>query len=118
DGTEKLPQRIFAPALDALSANQNLRPFAFATASWMRHATRATTDCDAYDLRDPRADEIAARLTGTTIPAAIVAALSSLPGFMPEALRSNPLWTRAIGDILGIMLSQGMRAAIQQEAAA
>ncbi len=117
DGTEKLPQRIFAPAVDALAAGQNLRPFAFATAAWMRHATRATTDCDAYDLRDPRAAEIAQRLTGATTPAAIVTALATLPGFMPEVLRASPLWTSAIGDILGIMLSQGMRAAIAQEAA-
>src|SRR5690606_1014936 len=35
DGTEKLPQRWFAPAAEALSAAADLRPFAFATAVWL-----------------------------------------------------------------------------------
>jgi fructuronate reductase len=31
DGTEKLPQRILAPALDARDKGLDVRPFAFAT---------------------------------------------------------------------------------------
>lgn len=117
DGTEKLPQRIFAPACDALARGADLRPFAFATAAWMRHASRATHDCAPYELRDPRADDIAAALSRASSPREIVAALCSLPGFMPEELASYPAWRAALSDILGMMLTSGMEAAIAAEVA-
>lgn len=117
DGTEKLPQRIFAPACDALHNKGDLRPFAFATAAWMRHASRATHDCAPYALRDPRAAEIATALHGTDTAQKIVTALCDLRGFMPEALRTYPAWRAVLADILGVMLTEGMTAAIEAELA-
>ncbi|MEI4487555.1 mannitol dehydrogenase family protein [Frigidibacter sp. MR17.14] len=115
DGTEKLPQRIFAPALEAARAHGNLRPYAFATAAWMRHVTGRTDDCAPYEIRDPRAAEIAGRLVGKTTAAAIVAALCDLPGFMPAGLQDHRLWRALLTDILGTMLAAGMRAALEME---
>lgn len=117
DGTQKLPQRIFAPALDTLRAGGDLRPFAFATAAWMRHATGAHHDCTPYAVRDPRADEIATALATTTTADGIARALSTLPGFMPDALRDAPHWQAMITERLHIMLTQGMAKAIATEAA-
>ncbi len=117
DGTEKLPQRIFAPAVEIARRDGNLRPFAFATAAWMRHVTRSTLDCPPYELRDPRAVEISDRLERIQGAAAIVEALCALPQLMPEELTANRLWRAMLTDILGIMLTQGMRQAIAAEAA-
>ncbi|MDG3041788.1 mannitol dehydrogenase family protein [Roseicyclus marinus] len=117
DGTQKLPQRIFAPALDTLSAGGDLRPFAFATAAWMRHATVTDRDCAPYDLRDPMADEIAKTLKDVGTAEDIVRTLSALPGFMPAALRDAPGWQTMISGRLRIMLTDGMAKAIAQEAA-
>lgn len=117
DGTEKLPQRIFAPALVALRAGQSLRPFAFATAAWMRHASGATHDCAPYPLRDPRADEIGRALQGARTAQEIAARLQALPGWMPQALRDTPDWTDTITTLLGRMLAQPMRAVLDAEAA-
>lgn len=55
DGTEKMPQRIWAPACDALAAGRRIEPFAFATAVWMRYC---------------RGEDGPARLTTFAIPAA------------------------------------------------
>lgn len=49
DGSEKLPQRIFA----AVPHATDLRPFAFATAAWLRHVSGRTHDGPAYLLRPP-----------------------------------------------------------------
>lgn len=117
DGTEKLPQRIFAPALDALDRGQSLRPFAFATAAWMRHVSRSTHDCPSYDLRDPRADEIGATLAGRTNANSIATQLMMLPNFMPDRLILAEGWTEAIHDFLQRMLTQPMQAVIRAEAA-
>ena len=116
DGTEKLPQRIFAPALDALERGGDLRPFAFATAAWMRHASGVSHDCPHYALRDPRAAEIGAALEEASTPEAIVAALSALPVFMPQELATLPGWQTGLAEILAGMLRDGMAAAIAAEA--
>lgn len=118
DGTEKLPQRIFAPALDALTRGQDLRPFAFATAAWMRHASGATHDCAPYALRDPRAADIAAALAGRGAAGDIAGALMALPGWMPAALTASAAWRAQISQILQAMLTQPMRAVLNAEAAA
>lgn len=117
DGTEKMPQRIFAPALEARSSGADSRPFAFATAAWMRHASRATDDCAAYELRDPRADEIERALSNVKTAADISHALSSLPGLMPDGLRRDVLFMDMVTECLERMLSNGMNAAIQTERA-
>lgn len=116
DGTEKLPQRIFAPASETRQRGGDLRPFAFATAAWMRHACRATHDCPAYELRDPRAGEIAEALGNSTTAAGIAGALFRLPGFLPEDLRRDAGFCGTVTDILDYMLTKGMRAAIRAEA--
>ena len=117
DGTEKLPQRIFQPAVAAQEAGLPLRPFAFATAAWMRYTLGGTEDGQPYALRDPRETEIRAALaTVARDSAAISSALMDLPGFVPTALRNDPEWCRLTAQILSTILSQNMAAAIRQEA--
>ena len=118
DGTEKLPQRIFAPALDAIDRGQPLRPFAFATAAWLRHASGATHDCAPYEVRDPRADEIRTAITGLGDPGAMVDAVMAMPGFAPQALAGQPAWRTQVAEILSATLSKPMAAVIRTEAAA
>lgn len=120
DGTEKLPQRIFQPAVMALDQGRDLRPFAFATAAWMRYALGETDGGQPYALRDPREAEIRAALSparreGAT---AVSQALLDLPRFLPEPLRIAPAWRQMIGEILSVMISEGMAEAIRREAQA
>lgn len=118
DGTEKLPQRIFQPALAALSAGQDLAPFAFATAAWMRYALGRSDTGEAYSLRDPRETAIHAALADARQDAdAIFTALNALPGLVPTALATSPDWQQAVTARLRRMLSQGMAATIRDEAA-
>ena len=117
DGTQKLPQRIFQPALTALERGQSLAPFAFATAAWMRYTLGQTDEGQTYALRDPREDEI--RAAHADVPreaGAIFDALSALPGLIPAALTSAPAWRAAVTGSLDPMLSQGMVAALREEA--
>ncbi|TWI29644.1 mannitol dehydrogenase family protein [Paracoccus sulfuroxidans] len=119
DGTQKLPQRIFQPALTALHAGRSLAPFAFATAAWMRYALGQDEAGTAYALRDPREDEITAALATTPREAgAIFDALSALPGLMPDELRASPQWRAAVLQPLGRMLTDGIRSAMQHETGA
>ena len=53
DGSQKMPQRIFAPALACAGRGQDITPFAFATAVWLKYLGGRTDAGVAYALRDP-----------------------------------------------------------------
>jgi fructuronate reductase len=115
DGTEKLPQRLLAPAAEVAERGGDLGPFALAVAAWMRYALGRTDAGEAYALRDPREDEIA-RAAGGGTAGEIVSGLHALPGLFPAALAQNPAWTREITGILAGMLDRGVAGAVALEA--
>jgi len=108
EGTEKLPQRIFSPATEALAKGGNVRPFAFATAAWMRYCLGKTEDGKPYPLQDPRAEEIRAVVADATQAGPVATALHRLPGLFPAALYENSRWRGCVVDILQNMLANGM----------
>ncbi|MGH1480821.1 MAG: mannitol dehydrogenase family protein [Geminicoccales bacterium] len=114
DGTEKLPQRILEPAVHALEHGQDVRPFAFAVAAWMRYSLGRKDDGETYALRDPMGVEIEALLEGTSSDD-VAAALHELPGLFPEALLQDRNWRETVSSIVDSMLKYGMAEAIMRE---
>ncbi|MDV7141393.1 mannitol dehydrogenase family protein [Tropicimonas sp. TH_r6] len=117
DGTQKLPQRILQPALAALQSGQNVRPFAFATAAWMRYSLGRTDDGERYALRDPMEVEISERLANAQTGDSIFSALAALRGVFPETLMAAPEWRGEVIGALTSMLEVGVASAIAAEAA-
>ena len=118
DGTEKLPQRIYQPAIEALDADKDIKPFAFVAAMWMRFCMRQQDDGTTYELHDPRAEELTAAISNARRSApAISETLHALPKLIPDRLAVDPAWRAAVEDVLEIGLNEGCRAALQQEAA-
>ena len=117
DGTQKMPQRILAPATIALEHGDDPRSFAFATAAWMRYALGRKDDGSTYDLRDPMAEKIASVVAGLSDAAAIYKALAGLNGLMPATLSADERFAGPVTEILGRMLSEGVRAAMDGEQA-
>lgn len=116
DGTEKLPQRILGAASHALENGQDIRPFAFAVAAWMRYALGRTDDGAPYTLRDPREEVIRGALAGANDAGDIARALFALPGVFPERLTGDERWTSLVTEILATMLHKGMAGAVKEEA--
>lgn len=88
DGTQKLPPRIFEPAVEALAGGGDAASFALVTAAWMAYALSSEP------LNDPRETEIRAALSGVPRRAEdVAAALLALPGLCPVALRTHQGWT-------------------------
>jgi fructuronate reductase len=105
DGTQKLPQRLIEPAIEALAMGGDAETYAIAVAAWMRYALGADGNGQPYDLRDPRAGEIAARLAAVPRNGiAISAALFGLPGLFPATLRENSAWTERVADRLEALM--------------
>jgi fructuronate reductase len=117
DGTQKLPQRIFTPALEVLARGANLAPFAFATAAWMRYTLGRDDAGRAYPLNDPREAELQAALSGvdTRSAPAVFSALAGIPDFLPEPLARGE-FANETARRLDRMLSLGMAKAVAAEA--
>ena len=98
DGTQKLPQRIFSPAIDALKQGQAIDSFALATAAWIFYCYvgihgHSVVGLDPYALRDPRETEIKNALEGIGSDAIVLRkALFGLSDFMPKELAESEAW--------------------------
>jgi fructuronate reductase len=111
DGSQKMPQRIFSPALDAAARGQDLSPFGFATAAWLAYTSGRKDDGSSYPLNDPREAELSAL---PRPPVERVAAAFALPGLVPETLAGNAAFRDAVVETLDSMVSRGMAAAIRE----
>ncbi|MGR9131580.1 mannitol dehydrogenase family protein [Rhizobium leguminosarum] len=105
DGTQKLPQRLLEPATEALAHGDKAETYAIAVAAWMRYAIGEHGNGERYELRDPRAGEIAALIADVPRTGlALSAALFTLPGLFPAALTGHRAWTQDVSDKLEILI--------------
>ncbi|MBO9123729.1 MULTISPECIES: mannitol dehydrogenase family protein [unclassified Rhizobium] len=93
DGTQKLPQRIFSPAVDALQAGGDIGGFAYVTALWLAFVLRQDR------LDDPRSAELLRAARASCASANVSDRLQpfiALPGLFPAALANSPLWRNTL----------------------
>ena len=99
DGTQKLPPRILAPAAEVRARGGDTDSYARVTAAWIWHVAQHDP------LRDPRPDEMRARLAGVPREAgALATALLALPGLVPPVLRDDPVWTGQVSTHLRALM--------------
>lgn len=115
DGTEKLPQRLLAPAAEVLARGGDIRPFAFAIAAWMRYTLGRTDEGTPYALHDPRETELAIAAQGAGAED-IVQRLHAVPSLFPSVLSGSRQWRQSVVEVLATMLERGMESAIHEEA--
>ena len=116
DGTEKMPQRIFAPASECLARGACARSYAFAVAVWMRYCLGVTDSGVSYALRDPREAEILICMENWgEDPQKLADALFSLPDLFPDILISALPWRAEVVTILSMVIERGVRSAIEFE---
>ncbi|AYD04336.1 mannitol dehydrogenase family protein [Neorhizobium sp. NCHU2750] len=89
DGTQKMPQRIFAPAAERLAAGGDAADFAEVVAFWLAYVITAK------HLDDPRAAElkVAAALASTSVSSA---PFFGIPGLFPPELKDNATWRQFV----------------------
>ena len=114
DGSQKMPQRIFAPAHDAMDRGTSMTPFAFATAIWIAYCSGENEIAGQYALRDPRENELlAAFKEGDFNAEKICEAFFSLPDLFPKALVASGQWRQKVSSYLEQTLEAGIEASIQ-----
>ena len=112
DGSQKMPQRIFAPALQAKERGAPVDSIAFVTAAWLRYCLGRDDAGEPYKLRDPLEGEWA----GTAAdPRALFERGAQLPGVMPDALARDDAWRQAVIARLVVMVRDGMARAVHTQ---
>jgi len=115
DGSQKLPQRIFAPARDRLGRGAGVETFALATAAWIRFAEGRDEAGAALGLNDPLAGPIRAALARAgTNPEDRVAALSRVEGLAHLGLLSDPRFGGSVARHLDWLTGKGVRATVAE----
>jgi fructuronate reductase len=113
DGTEKMPQRIFMPAIETLESGGDVSSFAFATAAWMRYGLGYRDTGEPYSVIDPRAEDIAAAVSGASDAREIFNAYAGMSALLPSALKDGPFALK-VETYLQSMMSDGMVCAVEK----
>ncbi|MFT4728057.1 MAG: fructuronate reductase [Granulosicoccus sp.] len=113
DGSQKMPQRIFEPALVALDRGTDVDPFAFAIACWIQYLSGAHKSGESYEIRDPRGSELSrACEAGGQETNSVVSEIFALPDLVPLGLVESISFQLLVCKHLDVMRSSGMNAAI------
>jgi len=113
DGSQKLPQRIFEPALESLLAGRTIDTYAFTTALWIRYCVGVDSRGETYDIRDPRQAELFIAIGTAPYDATLICKMIfALPGLMPDKLAQSKEWMSKTVDYLEPMLRDDMESAL------
>ncbi len=115
DGSQKMPQRIFQPALAAINRNAPVRPFAFATALWIHYCTGVSPNGVSYKINDPLASTLG-KAASNDNPLHCVKEFSQIPGLIPVELAANAQWNQMLVSQLASLRECGIRAFLDKEA--
>ncbi len=116
DGTEKLPQRWFAPATELLVAGGDLRPYAFASALWLGWLAALAREGKAPP--DPRGAQLLALAQAAGGDPEGLSGILALPGLAAPALRTAPGFRAPLLAVLARLQAEGWRATFDAELAA
>ncbi|MBX2881500.1 MAG: mannitol dehydrogenase family protein [Granulosicoccus sp.] len=116
DGSQKMPQRIFSPAVDAIERGQSVRSFALATALWIRYCAGKTDSGVNYTIQDPRAEELSNAAANDADTQHKIDLFSNLEGLIPPFLINNDDWNNLLAYFLDDLWSGGVSNCLEREA--
>lgn len=112
DGSQKLPERLFAPALDLLHSGRPLPCIAFAVAAWLRFLRGVADDGTRLALDDPAAPRLSAAARGANDESALCDAVFAMPGIVPPALAAAEPFRAGVRAALLSLAEGGVRHAL------
>ncbi len=114
DGTQKLPQRLLAPARILLSRGQPPALIALAVAGWMRFVTAGRSETgEPLPVDDPLAPRIAELAAGARSPAATCEALLGLTDVFGDDLAEDPTFRTVVVDAFERLAREGVVCAVR-----
>ena len=112
DGSQKLPQRLFAPALDRLAAGRGAPRIALGVAAWLWFLRGRADDGTALMLNDPQADRLRAAAAVAPDATALRDAIFAMADIVPPALAGNEVFRRDVLAALESLATRGVAATL------
>jgi fructuronate reductase len=96
DGSQKLPQRLFAPALDRLAFGQAAPRIALGVAAWLSFLQGTADDGTALALNDPQAARLRQAAGAATNPIMLCDAIFAMSDIVPPTLAASAPFRRDV----------------------
>ncbi|HXT82726.1 MAG TPA: mannitol dehydrogenase family protein, partial [Acetobacteraceae bacterium] len=109
DGSQKLPQRLFAPALDLLAAGRNAPRIALGVAAWLRFLRGRADDDTPLELDDPKSERLHSAARAAADSRTLRDAIFSMADIVPPALAASPRFGDAVLSALDDLATHGVR---------
>lgn len=114
DGSQKLPQRLLAGAVERLEAGQGIDAIALGVAAWMKWQSGVTESGETFAVDDPLATKTAELLADADNDQARVSTLLTLSAVFPPALAADDRFAVAVtGAYLSLSRDGAVQAAAQ-----
>jgi fructuronate reductase len=113
DGSQKLPQRLFAPALDRLSTGRSARRIALGVAAWLRFLQGRAENGETLRVADPLADRLTAAASSARDQASLVDAILAMQDIVPPVLAAADNFRADVRTALDHLTMRGVRATLE-----
>jgi len=109
DGSQKLPQRLFAPALERVAAGQDMPRIALGIAAWLRFLQGTADDGSPLEVDDPRAGALTRAARAAQSSRALYDAVFAMRDIVPPALAESTRVRDEVLNALDRLATKGVR---------
>jgi fructuronate reductase len=112
DGSQKLPQRLLAPALARVSAGQDVPRIALGVAAWLRFLQGRADDGSTLRVDDPKAEVLTQAARGAANSQALCDAILAMRDVVPATLADSSVFHTEVLAALDRLATRGARATL------
>jgi len=109
DGSQKLPQRLFAPALARLEAGQAVPRIALGVAAWLRYLQGRSDDGGTLVVDDPRANVLTRAARSAVTSPALYDAIFAMRDVVPAPLAASSVFRNEVVSAHDRLATVGVR---------
>jgi len=113
DGSQKLPQRFFAPALDRLSAGRSARRIALGVAAWLRFLQGRAENGETLRVADPLAERLTTAARAAHDHGSLVDAIFAMRDIVPTALAAADNFRADVWTALDHLATRGVQGTLE-----
>jgi fructuronate reductase len=114
DGSQKLPQRLFAPALDRRAAGRGSRRIALGIAAWLRSLRGRSDTGEVLRIDDPLAERLIAASAAAPNRSGLVDAVFAMHDIVPPALAASQPFRDEVLAALDQLATHGARTTLHR----
>ena len=116
DGSQKLPQRLFAPALERIAAGRSVPRIALGVAAWLRFLQGRGDTGASLRVADPKAEALTDAARAASDNRTLRNAIFAMPDVVPPMLAAAPQFGQEVLAALDRLAKRGTRATLAEAA--